>query len=95
MWKLWNKFSSVRHQSKSVSWLQHFRVIPFLIGLLVGYVLIIWYKPPPILIYEYPHPDNINNRIYKDKNGVCYSYTVADVDCDKNEGTLKPYPIQL
>ena len=46
------------------------------------------------MIYEYPHPQNAENRIFKDKNAVCYSYKSKEVSCDANEGTLKQYPLQ-
>jgi hypothetical protein len=74
--------------------LTHFRLIPFLVGLLFGYIVLVWYKPPPVITYEYPHPDNLQHRIYKDTNGICYSYSAAEVNCDENESTLRPYPIQ-
>uniref|UniRef100_A0A6C0DD19 Uncharacterized protein n=1 Tax=viral metagenome TaxID=1070528 RepID=A0A6C0DD19_9ZZZZ len=74
--------------------LTHFRLIPFLFGLLFGYVVLIWYKAPPIITYEYPHPSNTQQRIYKDTNGVCYSYTATEINCDENESSLRPYPIQ-
>lgn len=87
-------FLELHQMVKSGGWFHHFRIIPFIVGLTIGYGLIVFYKTPPTVIYEFPHPDNIHNRVYKDKNGVCYSYTVSDADCDKNEATLKPYPLQ-
>ena len=73
---------------------KHFRVVPFIIGLAIGYLIFIFYKTENQIVYEYPHPDNVKDRVYKDTNGVCYSYTAQSVDCDKNESTLKPYPLQ-
>lgn len=73
--------------------LKHFRIIPFLAGLTAGYGLFLFYKAEPRVFYEYPHPSNVDTRTYKDKNGVCYSYTSKEVSCDSFEGTLKPYPI--
>jgi hypothetical protein len=43
---------------------------------------------------KYPHPENVNGRTYKDKNGVCYRYTSKEASCDSNEGVLKQYPLQ-
>jgi len=74
--------------------LKHFRIIPFIIGVVIGGVILVWYVTPPQIIYEYPHPDNVKDRTYRDKNGVCYSYTSTEVNCDKNEATLEQYPIQ-
>jgi len=73
---------------------KHFRIIPFVAGLLVGYYLMTSYTTEPRTIYEYPHPSNVDSRTYRDKNGVCYGYTVKEVNCDQNEGTITPYPIQ-
>jgi hypothetical protein len=56
--------------------------------------MLIFYKVPPTVILEYPHPQNIHDRVYRDKNGICYHYTAEKVGCDANEATLKAYPIQ-
>jgi len=74
--------------------LDHFKLIPFVAGVGVGFLMLFYYKAPPTIIYDYPHPQNVNSRVYRDKNNVCYSYTSKEVDCDANEATLKPYPLQ-
>jgi hypothetical protein len=74
--------------------LKHIRLIPFTIGIGVGVLFILFYNAPRTTIYEYPHPQNVNERVYRDQNGVCYTYSAKKVDCDANEATLKPYPIQ-
>lgn len=68
--------------------------MPFLAGIAAGLVLLLWYQAPPKLIYEYPHPQNVRERVYRDTNGVCYAYTAQKVSCDANEASLKPYPLQ-
>ena len=73
---------------------KHFRLVPFLVGIGLGFVILNYYVPPPSVILEYPHPSNVNDRVYRDSNGVCYSYKVKEVGCDENEATLKPYPLQ-
>ena len=74
--------------------LRQFRLFPFIAGLIVGYLVLMYYKAPAHIVLEYPHPDNVKDRTYRDKNGVCYSYTSTEVNCDKNEATLEQYPIQ-
>jgi hypothetical protein len=74
--------------------LKHFRLLPFGAGLAIGFLILIAYKPPKKMIYEYPHPENVKDRVYKDRNGVCYKYIAEKVNCDANESTLKEYPIQ-
>ncbi len=73
---------------------KQFKLMPFLLGLGLGIILLRFVKFEPPTILDYPHPDTVKNRVYRDKNGVCYRYTSVEVSCDKNEGTLKPYPIQ-
>lgn len=74
--------------------LNHFEILPFLIGLFVGVIGLLFIKDKSHVIYKYPHPSNVKDLVYRDPNGVCYTYKANLVDCDKNEGTLKPYPIQ-
>ena len=71
-----------------------FKIVPFLTGLAAGLVVLVFFKGEKRVVYEYPHPDKKDARIYRDSNGICYKYNVSEVDCDKNEATLKQYPIQ-
>lgn len=72
----------------------HFRILPFVIGLAVGYLILLVYKPEKQEIKQYPHPSDAKGKVFKDKNGTCYTYSVHEVSCDANESTLKEYPIQ-
>jgi hypothetical protein len=74
--------------------LHHFQIIPFIAGIAIGLAMIVYYRAPPTVIYEYPNPRNVNNRVYRDKNAVCYEYNSKEVDCDANEATLRQYPLQ-
>jgi hypothetical protein len=74
--------------------LKHFKWAPFLAGLVLGGLVLMFYKTAPPVVYDYPHPKNVKDRFYKDKNGVCYQYDAKEVDCNSNEATLKPYPLQ-
>ncbi len=73
---------------------KHFEMVPFLGGLALGLVLLFFWKQKPEVIEAYPHPSNVEKNVYRDPNGVCYKYQSKEVDCDKNEATLKAYPIQ-
>jgi hypothetical protein len=73
---------------KEVKW------VPFGLGLLIGVIALHFVKTEPVKIMQYPHPDTVKQRVYRDKNGTCYKYTAMEVNCDENEKTLKPYPLQ-
>ncbi len=74
--------------------LKQFKVVPFLIGLVLGVVALHFVKTEPVKVLQYPHPDTVKQRVYRDKNSTCYKYTAVEVNCDENEKTLKPYPLQ-
>lgn len=74
--------------------LHHFEILPFLLGFALGIIGILFYKEKPRVIIKYPHPTNVESLVYKDPNGVCYTYKSKEVSCDANEPTLKPYPLQ-
>jgi hypothetical protein len=73
--------------------LKHIRVIPLIIGLVIGVVAVLLIKPQENIVYKYPTPETSGKLTYKDKNGVCYKYTAKEVDCDKNESRLKDFPL--
>jgi len=72
----------------------HIKIVPLCIGLAVGAVVAHFFKPEIQTIYQYPKPTDSEKKIFKDHNNTCYSYSVHEVDCDKNEGTLRDYPVQ-
>ena len=73
---------------------KQFELYPFIMGVAVGIVGLLFWKQKPTVVQKYPHPSNVEKNVYKDPNGVCYKYKSSEVDCDKNESTIKPYPIQ-
>lgn len=73
----------------------HIRIVPFIIGLVIGIIGILYIKPEQIIQYKYPVPQEAKELIYKDRNGLCYQYIPNQVDCDKHESSLKPFPLSL
>jgi hypothetical protein len=72
-----------------------FHWIPFVIGMALGALyLYLGGRGIHEVIYKYPHPSTVDALVYKDPNGACYRYKVEEVDCDKNERTLRDYPLQ-
>jgi hypothetical protein len=74
--------------------LKRFRLLPFLAGVAIGAAILLWFKPEKTVIYQYPHPDTVQHRVYRDRAGACYAYSAKEVNCDANEATLKDYPLQ-
>jgi hypothetical protein len=71
-----------------------FYVLPFGIGIFIGVAYILMGgRGSHEVIYKYPHPTTVDALVYRDPNGACYRYKVQQVDCDKNEGNLKEYPL--
>ena len=73
--------------------INHFRIIPFILGIVIGVIGVFFVKPTKNIIYKYPTPESSAKTVYKDKNGVCYKYNAKEVDCDKNESRLKDFPL--
>jgi hypothetical protein len=73
--------------------LPYFEWKPFFMGIAVGVLLIIFFRPVKDTVYKYPHPKTVEQLVYRDTNGACYKYSVKEVGCDANEGTLKDYPL--
>jgi hypothetical protein len=73
--------------------LSHIQIIPLIVGLALGIIGILFIDPDKRIIYKYPNPENAGKITYKDNNGVCYKYNANKVNCDKNEGKLKDYPL--
>jgi hypothetical protein len=72
---------------------KHIQLFPLLFGIIVGIFAILYIKPELNIIYKYPNPEGEEQHTYKDKNGLCYSYSSSVVDCDKNESRIKPFPL--
>ena len=74
--------------------LDHFRIVPFLCGVAIAAVVFLVYKPEKQIIRKYPHPSEVNGKVFRDPNQTCYTYKSHEVNCDANEETLKDYPVQ-
>lgn len=70
------------------------RPVPLLAGLALGCYVVFGYNQPKREIFDYPHPTNNKDAVYKDPTGACYKYTSKEVDCDANEKTLQQFPVQ-
>jgi hypothetical protein len=72
----------------------HFRLFPFLCGIAIASLVFLVYKPEKQIIRQYPHPSQVKEKVFRDPNKTCYTYSSNEVNCDANEGTLRDYPVQ-
>ena len=73
----------------------HFVLIPFLIGILVGFVTITFRKPDDSMrVPKWPHPSTVGKFTYRDRNGLCYTFDSEEIDCTKVKEKLKDYPFE-
>ena len=73
--------------------INNIQFFPFLMSFAIGIFIVYILKPSPIIIMKYPNLENAGKLIYKDRNGTCFMYETKEVDCDKNEGRIKPFPL--
>jgi hypothetical protein len=67
---------------------------PFLLGLSIGLFIVYILKPTAVVVMKYPNVDNAGKIVYRDRNGTCFQYEINEVDCDKEEDRITPYPLQ-
>ena len=72
---------------------RHIQFVPLVIGIVIGVIALIFVNPEKNVVYKYPNPESSDKIIYKDKNGICYTYSSKRVDCDKTENKLKNFPL--
>jgi hypothetical protein len=71
-----------------------FEFFPFLCGLAAGIFFVYILKPAPMVIMKHPNLENTADTIYKDRNGTCFQYSTKEVNCDKAEERIRPFPLQ-
>ena len=74
--------------------IKHMRIVPFICGLVIGIIAVIYVKPEESVVRKYPTPETAKDMIYKDKNGMCYTFESQEVNCDKSEEKLRDFPLQ-
>jgi hypothetical protein len=74
----------------------HFKLLPFLAGLVVGYVIFFVFKPETAIdrTVRWPNPENAGKTTYRDRNGLCYKFDAQIVDCGKVKESLVAYSFE-
>lgn len=79
----------------SIKLFEHFKFIPFIIAFIVGLIFITLRKPDDSQrVVKWPHPSNVKDTIYSDKNGLCYKYNMETIDCKTIKEKLKDFPFE-
>jgi len=63
----------------------------FLIALCVGLLYTYISAPIPKIVIKYPTPFNAGKITYADQNGVCYKYSIQEVQCPSDLSKIKTY----
>lgn len=72
--------------------LKHFELKPFLAGLVAGYIIFFVIKPESReRVIKWPRPENDNKTVYRDRNGLCYTFESQLADCEKVKEKLQAY----
>lgn len=58
--------------------------IAFFIGMMITYV----FAPPKKYIIQYPTPDTVDQKVYRDHADVCYKYQVKEVTCPSDKSKI-------
>jgi hypothetical protein len=74
----------------------HFKILPFLAGLAVAWVVFFYLKPESAMdkVVKWPHPTNAGKVVYRDRNGLCYTFESQIADCAKVKEKLVNYAFE-
>jgi len=75
--------------------LKHFKIIPFVSGLVIGAIIFFGFKPDTKdRVVKWPNPENAGKVVYRDRNGLCYKFESQIVDCSKVKEKLQTYSFE-
>ena len=75
---------------------KHFKILPFILGLVIGAVIFLGFKPESAMdkVVKWPHPKNAGKVVYRDRNGLCYTFEAQIADCAKVKEKLVNYAFE-
>jgi hypothetical protein len=75
---------------------KHFKILPFLAGLIVSGVIFLYIIPESSKerVVKWPHPNNVEKTTYRDRNGLCYKFEAQIADCAKVKDRLQAYAFE-
>ena len=71
-----------------------FNIKFFIVGILVGLILVILYPISKKEVIIYPSNENKDEIQYKDSAKNCFEATVEELECPKNPANVNIIPVQ-
>jgi hypothetical protein len=71
------------------------KLLPFVAGLFIGGIIFFGLKPDTKdRVVKWPNPENAGKVVYRDRNGLCYTFESQIVDCAKVKDKLQTYSFE-
>jgi hypothetical protein len=71
------------------------RFLPLIAGIVAGIIIVFGLKPDTReRVVKWPHPNNTGKVVYRDRNGLCYTFEAQLADCEKVKDKLVPYSFE-
>lgn len=71
-----------------------FNIKFFIVGIVIGFVLVLLYPISKKEVIIYPSNENKNNIQYKDNAKNCFEASIEELECPKNPANVNIIPIQ-
>ena len=71
-----------------------FNIKFFIVGIVIGFVLVLLYHISKKEVIIYPSNENKNNIQYKDNAKNCFEASIEELECPKNPANVNIIPIQ-
>jgi hypothetical protein len=72
-----------------------FQLLPFFAGIVAGLLIVFGLKPDTReRVVKWPHPNNTGKVVYRDRNGLCYTFEAQLADCATVKETLVTYAFE-
>ena len=71
-----------------------FNIKYFIIGLVIGFILVLLYPINKKEVIIYPNNENKGDIQFKDAGNNCFEAVVEEIECPKNPSNVNIIPIQ-
>ncbi len=75
--------------------LHHLKLFPFVAGLVTAAIIFLYLKTDnKERVTKWPRPENAGKVVYRDRNGLCYTFEAQITDCAKAGDKLQTYSFE-